>query len=369
MRREANIFLTLVLALVLSGIYVVYSASISNVRLERQLMYVALGVAAMVVTSQFNYRHWADTWVYRSISLAAVVLLIAVLIPNIGDVRLGAQRWIALGGMSFQPSEMGKFALILMLSVQLSRNQENIESFWKGFAPPMVVVGVFAFLILLEKDLGTPVVLCTTAFLMMFLAGARWVHLVPCLFLGSGLIYLLAVTSEYRYRRLTAFLDPWSDRSDSGYQLIQSISAFNQGAMWGVGPGAGEQKLGYLPEAHNDFIFAVWGEELGLVGSLVLVVLFLALVAIGLRIAYCSTDVFGTLLAGGIVSMLAFQSAFNMAVTTGLLPTKGLPLPLISWGGTSLIVYMAMMGVVINVALYAEPRVRRMSRAVAATAT
>lgn len=367
MRREAVTFFTLVLGLLLSGVYIVYSASVSTDRLERQLIYVAIGIVAMTVTSHFNYRRWADTWVYRGIALLALVLLVAVLMPQIGDVRLGAQRWIEIAGFSFQPSEAAKFALILLLAVKLARNQDELGRFWKGFAPHMFIALVFAVLVLLERDLGTPVVFCSTALMMLYLAGARWKHIFPCFVLGGIAVYILAVTSEYRFRRLTAFLDPWADRSDSGYQLIQSLSAFSQGSIWGRGPGAGEQKLGYLPEAHNDFIFAVWGEELGLAGCLLLLSMFAGLLIVGMRIAYCSRDVFGTLLAGGIVSMLAFQSAFNMAVTVGLLPTKGLPLPFISWGGTSLIVYMAMMGVVINVGLYAEAPGRRSVRAAAAS--
>src|SRR5690606_12752150 len=186
--------------------------------------------------------------------------------------------------------------------------------------------------------------------------------------LGASGVYVLILAKAHRLSRLTTFLDPWAAPRGTGYQLIQSISAFNQGSIWGRGPGAGEQKLGFLPEADNDFIFAVWGEELGLVGCLVLVSMFAALLILGMRIAWCARDRFGMLLAGGIVSMLAFQSAFNMAVTVGLLPTKGLTLPFISWGGTSLIVYLAMVGAVINVALYAGAPQRPSVRAVAAWA-
>ena len=352
------------MALVFIGIFVVYSASAvdANVteRLIRQLVYVALGFAAMFTMAHFDYHRLADPLISRSLVVLALFLLVAVLIPGIGVVRGGAQRWIEIAGFTFQPSEFGKFALIVLLAKKLAQNQDRLGEFWKGFMPPVLITALFAGLVLLEKDLGGPVVMCIVAFIMLFLAGVRWRYLIPSVAPFLGAVYVFSITSPHRVKRLMAFMDPWQYRDDEGYQLIQSMAAFAQGAIWGRGPGAGEQKLYYLPEAHSDFIFAVWAEEMGLVGTVILVALFATLLIVALRVALCASDLFGALLAGGIISLVATQSVINMAVTTGMLPTKGLTLPFISWGGSSLIVLMALMGIVISVALHAvEPEGRR----------
>jgi cell division protein FtsW len=295
---------------------------------------------------------------------------VLVLIPGIGDERNGAQRWLEIGGFSFQPSEFAKFAVILLLAVKLSDNREHARSFFKGFLPPMFITLVFAALVLVEKDLGTPAVICATAFIMLFVAGTRRRFLFPGVVGAVAAIWALSVTSPHRLARLTAFLDPWSHRDTSGYQLIQSLAAITRGAVWGRGPGAGEQKLLYLPEAHTDFIFAVWAEEMGLVGSLVLLALFFALICVSLRIAFHANDLFGALLVSGITALVGLQAAVNMAVVSGMLPTKGLPLPFISWGGSSLIVFMGLMGIVVSVGLRAhrlEDRAARAPRAVPAS--
>ena len=358
MRRESTLLLTTVLTLVLIGVIMVYSASSvfpsAEYRLFRHLMYVGIGLAALLMGIQVNYRQLRNAFLFRFLVVLSLTLLVAVLLPGVGVVRSGAQRWIEIGGLTFQPSELAKFALLLLLAVKLSENQEHIKSFRLGYLPYVVITLVFAGLILLERDLGTPVVLCAAAFIMLAMAGAPWRYLLPSIIPAGLAVYALSVTSEYRYKRLTAFLDPWSYREEEGYQLIQSMTAFVEGSIWGRGPGGGEQKLFYLPEAHTDFIFAVWGEETGLVGSLFLIGVFALMLGLSLRIALHARDLFGSLLAGGIVSLIAFQAAFNMAMTTGLLPTKGLPLPFISLGGTSLIVFMGLMGIVINVGLQAE---------------
>lgn len=357
MRRESMAVLTIVLTLVLIGVFVVYSAGAveagSSNRLMRQLVYVGLGLIIFFVAAHFDYHRLRDPLIFQGIIVLSLLLLMAVLVPGIGAVRGGARRWIEIGGFSFQPSELGKFGLILLLAAKLSDNQEHIKSFARGFLPPAVITGVFAGLILLEKDLGGPVILGAVAYLMLCIAGVRWLYLAPSLFLGALGVYLLSIASPHRVERLMAFRDPWSYRDDKAYQLIQSMAAFAHGAVWGKGPGAGEQKLYYLPEAHTDFIFAVWAEEMGLIGTLALALLFLALLAVSLRIALNAPDLFGTLLAAGIVSLVALQAGINMAVTTGLLPTKGLPLPFISWGGSSLLVFMGLMGIVVNIGLHA----------------
>ncbi len=360
MKRESIIVLGLVLGLALVGVFMVYSTGAADphgmARFQRQLVYLAIGVCALFFCANLDYHRLREPFWFRSIVLIALLLLALVLVPGIGEERKGAQRWIEVPGLtSFQPSEMGKFALILLLSVKLAQNHEQMGSFFRGFVPPLLITGVFAGLVLLEDDLGTPVVMISVAFCMMFMAGARWRYMLPSIVPVVAGIAALIVITPYRMKRLTTFLNPWKDREENGYQLIQSMVAFAQGGVFGKGPGRGEQKLDYLPDAHTDFVFAAWAEETGLVGTLALAGLFLLLLALTMRIAANARDMYGSLLAGGIASLVAIQAAINMAVTTGMVPTKGLPLPFISWGGTALMVFMALMGLVISVGLQGLP--------------
>ena len=371
MKHESNILLGLVLALVLIGVFLVYSASAVDPlssslddshamdRLQRQLIYVTIGLVGLFGMARFDYHRLRDPFIFRVIVTVSLLLLILVLVPGIGDERKGAQRWLELGGFTFQPSELGKMALILLLAVQLADNQKHITQFGKGFLPPAIITCAFAGLVLLEKDLGAPVVMFAVSYLMMFMAAVPIRYLVPSVIPAVGAVYALVITDPERTERMTSFIDPWSVRNEGGYQLIQSMNAFAQGKVWGKGPGAGEQKLYYLPDAHTDFIFAVWGEEMGLVGTLSVVVLYIALFAVALRIALNARELFGSLLAAGIVCLVVTQAAVNIAVTTGLMPTKGLPLPFISWGGSALIVFMTLMGIVVSIGLQAvEPRLK-----------
>jgi cell division protein FtsW len=373
-KHESHILLGLVLALVLIGIFLVYSASAVDPlssspldphameRLERQLVYVCIGLVGLFGMARFDYHRLRDPFIFRVIVTVSITLLILVLIPGVGDMRKGAQRWLELGGFTFQPSELGKMALILLLAVKLADNQKHIGHFGRGFLPPAIITGAFAGLVLLEKDLGAPVVMFAVAYLMMFLAAVPIRYLVPSVIPAVGAVYALVITDPERTERMTSFRDPWSVRNEGGYQLIQSMTAYAQGKVWGKGPGAGEQKLYYLPDAHTDFIFAVWGEEMGLIGTLSVVALYVALLAVALRIALNARELFGSLLAGGIVCLVVTQAAVNMAVTMGLMPTKGLPLPFISWGGSALIVFMVLMGILVSVGLQAVEPSRRQSR-------
>lgn len=365
MKRETMFVLTVTLALTLVGILMVYSSSGVGTRaaerlrepsplyyVNRQLAYMAIGLLGMWIASRIDYHRWATPLYFRGIVFVSLALLVLVLM--IGAKTGGACRWIPVAGFRFQPSEFAKFAVILLLAVKLSQNQQHIRSFWRGIAPPAVTTCVFLGLIVAEHDLGVPVVIGSVCLLMLLMAGIPKRYFFLALGCGgagvAGLIYL----SPNRMERILAFRNPWADPSDTGLQLIQSLAAFAQGGILGRGPGASEQKLHYLPAAHTDFIFAVWGEEMGLVGCLALVVLFVALLIASMRIVAGARDSFGALLAGGIVSLVSFQAAFNMAVTIGLLPTKGLPLPFISSGGTALIVYLSMIGVLLNIGLQAE---------------
>ena len=274
-----------------------------------------------------------------------------MLIPGIGVKVDGARRWIHIGGFRFQPSEFAKFALILLLAVKLTEQREYAKRVFRGFLPPVAIACVFAGLVLAERDLGIPAMIMGTAGIMMFLGGVRWQFLALSVAPGVAGLAALIYFAPHRLRRLLAFINPWDYRDDAGWQLIQSFAAFAHGSFWGRGVGAGEQKCGYLPAAHTDFIFPVIGEELGLVGTLAVVGLFALLAWVAYRIAANAADHFGGMLAAGITTMFTLQALFIMMVTTGLLPTKGLPLPFISYGGTALLMQLTMVGILINVGL------------------
>lgn len=363
MKRETIFVFNIVLALVFVGMLMVYSASAvrafgSEIASSRsipaflwQFVYVAIGMAGLFIAARFDYHNFRSRIVLWPIVIVTLVLLVVVLIH--GEAVRGGQRWISIFGFSIQPSEVAKCTLVILLAVKLSENQNFLHGFWRGFLPPMALVALFAGLVLLEQDLGTPVVMVTVAMLMIVMAGGRWLHVVPaCLPAAVGL-YALIKGSGYRSDRIDAWLDPWKHRSDKGLQLIESLAGFARGGVWGQGLGASEQKLRYLPDAHSDFIFAVWAEEMGLVGSVGLVLLFILFVIVAIRIAVCARDLFGSLLASGIVALITVQACFNMAVTTGMLPTKGLALPFISAGGSALIVNLTMIGVLLNVGIQA----------------
>ncbi|HIJ66354.1 MAG TPA: putative lipid II flippase FtsW [Candidatus Hydrogenedentes bacterium] len=372
MRRESLILLLTTVALVLIGVLMICSATGAGTDaarlapggdlgyfLRRHALYAGLGLAVMFVASRFDYRRLREPLVLRSIVLLSLGLLVAVFIPGVGVEVARAQRWIRVLGFRFQPSEFAKFALILLLAAKLAENQAQVKSFKRGFLPNIAITIAFAGLILLERDLGVPVVLISVGVLMMLMAGARWVHLI-----GSAAPLAVAVAGAvaafaHRSRRIEAWLNPWQHRGDGSFQLWQSLAAFARGGIWGRGPGASEQKLQYLPAAHTDFIYAVWAEETGLVGSLLVVALFATLLTVSVRIALRAPDLFGTLLAGGIAALIALEAVINMAVAVGLAPTKGLPLPFVSWGGSALIVSLGLVGVLLNIGIQARPEAPR----------
>lgn len=358
MKQETASVIVIVTALTVLGVLMIYSASAvsgdSSGLLHRQLVMVGLGIVALIVAACFDYHRFADPAVFRIIVLSAGLLLLLVLVPGIGAKVDGARRWIRIGGHQFQPSEYAKFAMIILLAVKLSENRENVHRFFSGFLPPMVIATAFALLVLLERDLGVPAILMGVAVLMLFVAGVRWRYILLSFVGIMGAVVALVIAAPHRFERLIAFLNPWEYREGAGWQLIQSMSGFAQGSLFGRGLGASEQKLGYLPAAHTDFIFAVVGEEMGLVGTVIVVSLFCVLAYRGFRIAAYAPDFFGTLLATGVTGLIVMQSAFVMAVTTGMLPTKGLPLPFISYGGTSLVIFLGMVGVLVNIGFQAH---------------
>ena len=339
-----------------AGVVMVYSASaiVAADRfrdpyffLKKQVFWALLGAGGLWLALRVDYRR-LERFVLPTLIVAAV-LLVVVLIPPIGQAINGTRRWIRLGPVSFQPAELAKLALVLYLAAFLARKREALEDFRRGLLPPLLVSGVLAALVLLQPDLGNCVTLVALTFALLFLAGSPVRHLGWALAPAVPLVALAVWVAPYRIRRVTAFIDPWSDPRGSGFQIIQSWLAFGNGGLVGQGIGASRQKLFYLPEAHTDFIFAVVGEELGFLGAVAIVLLFTVLVWRGLRVGLRAPEPFGAYLALGITMLIATQTLVNLGVVTGLLPTKGLPLPFISFGGSALVMTMTSTGMLLNI--------------------
>jgi cell division protein FtsW len=312
---------------------------------RKHLVSVALGLLACVGASRLRsstYERYAY-WILG----AVVVLLVAVLIPGVGLVRGGARRWIGVGALNLQPSELAKIAAVLYLARSMVRKGPRLTTFSLGVLPHFIVVGFMAALVVVEPDFGTAALLGVTLFAMLFAGGVRWRDLaIPILPIVPAAMYAI-YSSPYRLRRVMVFLDPWEHPRDAGFQLVQSFLAFGSGGLWGAGLGESKQKMFYRPEAHTDFIFSVIGEELGLIGALVIVGLFAVLAIRGLRVALQHPTTFGQLVAFGITTVVVLQAGINMAVVLGLLPTKGLALPFISYGGSAMIGAMTAIGVLL----------------------
>jgi cell division protein FtsW len=344
-----------------TGVVMVYSASaiVAADRfhdpyffLKKQIFWAMLGAACLWLTLCVDYRRLEGLVVPLLIVSAA--LLVLVLVPPIGQAINGTRRWIRLGPVSFQPAELAKLTLVVYLAAFLAKNREALDHFRQGLLPPLVVAGMFGALVLAQPDLGNCLTLIALTFALLFLAGGRLRHLGLVLAPAVPLTAIAIWAAPYRLRRITAFLDPWSDPRGSGFQIIQSWLAFGNGGVLGQGIGASKQKLFYLPEPHTDFIFAIIGEELGFLGAVAIVALFMVLVWRGLRIGLRAPDPFGAYLALGITVLIAIQTLVNLGVVMGLLPTKGLPLPFISFGGSALLVTMLSTGVLLNISQHAH---------------
>jgi cell division protein FtsW len=349
----------LVLSIVLLGLVMVTSASVSIATresgdafayLERQLFLAVMGILAAGVV--FCVRLELLEKAALPLLVAAAVLLVAVLIPGLGHVVNGSRRWIRLAGFNFQASELARVLVLLYVASYAVRRELELRSSFAGLAKPIGLLGLFAVLLLAEPDFGAAVVLCATGFGVLFLAGARKRDVMLFTLLGVGAVVLLVTMADYRMRRLTAFLNPWADPFNTGFQLTQSLIAIGRGGWFGVGLGESVQKLFYLPEAHTDFLFAVLAEELGLVGVVVTLGLFLALVWRALYIARLAADAglkFQSYVAAGFGIWLGLQAFINIGVNMGALPTKGLTLPLMSYGRSSMIVTLAWVGLLLRV--------------------
>ncbi|RDV82902.1 putative lipid II flippase FtsW [Ammonifex thiophilus] len=316
---------------------------------KRQLLHACLGLAALFFFLRYDY------WQFRRLTFPLLglsfIFLILVLIPGVGDTSHGAQRWISIGSFSFQPAEIVKFGLLLFVADGLSRRGAEVRKF-KALLPYLGVTGLAALLILLEPDLGTALALAGTVFVLLFCAGVPLSTLGLLGLAGLACVGLAIKLEPYRLKRLFAFLDPWKDPLGAGFHIIQSLYAIGSGGLFGLGLGQGKQKLLYLPEQHTDFIFAVIGEELGFIGALLVITLFVILIWRGLRTALYAPDAFGCYLAAGITAGIGLQAFINIGVVTGSLPITGIPLPLISYGGTSLVFTLASIGILLNISRY-----------------
>lgn len=338
------------------GVVMVYSAS-SAVALKhfgsdiyfvkKQIVYALVAVIVLIACRYIPYP------VYRKMAypvLAIVfLLLIALYLPGVGHAIGGARRWLKISGVSFQPSEFARMALIIYLAYSMSKKQENIKVFAIGFLPHAIVLAALGALVVMQPDFGMAVMLALVAWTMLFVGGVRLFHLFTALAAVLPIAYYLLVHVGYRVRRLASFLDPWRYESDAGYQIVHSLMAFGSGGITGSGIGNSYQKLFYLPEPHTDFVFSVIGEELGLVGVCIVVGLYIVVLWRGILVAMKAQDLFGTYLAVGLVSAIGLQVCINLGVTMGLLPTKGLTLPLVSYGGTSLVTNAAAIGILMNI--------------------
>jgi cell division protein FtsW len=349
------ILLIVTLALVGVGIVMVYSTSaiMAGDRfqdpyyfLKKQALFAGIGFILMILTLFLPYRILKR--LAYPILIVSVLLLVAVLIPGIGYRVGGAMRWLKVQSVSFQPSEFAKLGLVIFLAYFLTKKDEKIRSFSFGFLPTVLLSGLVVVLVAREPDLGAALFLSAMVFLLLFVSGARVIYMAGALLLTIPVVYYLLMNVGYRYKRLMSFIRPWDDPTGTSFQIIQSFLSFGSGGLFGLGLGEGRQKLFFLPAPHTDFIFSVIGEELGLVGAMVVVLLFFVFAVRGIQIGLSLDDRFGTYLALGITLMISLQAVINMAVVLGLLPTKGLTLPFISYGGTSLITNLIGVGILLH---------------------
>jgi cell division protein FtsW len=349
------------LLLVCASVVMVYSASAivaleryqqANLFLTKQALWAALGVAVLAIAMRVDYRTYRNEAFIWSVLGVVGLLLVGVLFsPPVN----GTSRWFGLGGLGIQPSELSKLACVLFTALILERRMHRIDELSYSLLPIAIVVGAMVGLILLQPDFGTAMSLVLIVAAMVFAAGLHYKYFVGTALVLLPALYIVLVSAPYRRRRLMAFWDPWADPLGDGFQIIQSLIAVGTGGVFGRGLMEGVQKLFYLPEPHTDFIFAVIGEELGLIGATGVLICFCLIAWRGLRIATRAEDTFGSFVALGLTTMIAVQAFVNMSVVLGLMPTKGIPLPLVSAGGSSLLISLLGMGVLLNISQHEAP--------------
>jgi len=356
LNRDSQYLLIIATILVCIGIVMIYSASScyayeqyndSAYYLKRHLIHCLVGlfIATLFLKSDYkNLKKYAKVFL-----VVSIIGLVLALLPGIGREAGGAKRWVKLGFIGFQPSEFAGFFLIVYVADILDRKQPVIRSFMQGFMPPLMVLGFSILLILLQPDLGSSVCILAVGLIMMFVSGVNMAYFLPFLVPMIPIFYFLIFKVAYRLRRIASYLDPWSDTQGAGFQIIQSFLALGSGGIFGLGLGCSKQKLFYLPQAHTDFIFSIIGEEMGLIGTLSVVALFATFVWFGIQVSIKAKDLFGRFLALGITASIGLKAVINIAVSTGAIPTKGLPLPFISYGGTALIFSIIAVAILIKI--------------------
>ncbi|SHM06750.1 cell division protein FtsW [Caldanaerovirga acetigignens] len=357
------VIMFVVLVLLCFGIIMVFSSSSvwayyvhkdSLYFLKRQLVAAFLGLAAMVYF--MNYEYWQVKKYEKTILILMYVLLVAVLIPGIGLKINEARRWIGVGSFTVQPSEIAKLGMVVYLSCTLERKQEDIKSFFKGLLPVLLVTAVTCGLIVIEPHLSAAVLIGMLSMVMLFVAGASISQMLSLGGAGLFLVVVLIIVEPYRMVRLLSFMNPWEDIRGSGYNIVQSLYALGAGGLLGVGLGQSRQKFFYLPEPQTDFIFAIIGEELGFLGAVFVIFMFTVFIWRGYRAALHAPDLFGKFMATGITSLIAFQFLIHVAVVTASMPVTGMPLPFISYGGSSLTITLAEVGILLNITRYLEAK-------------
>lgn len=361
-RNPPDLFLLAVTMVILAlGLIIVSSASAPEaLRLTdganvfhfgvRQLIFAMLGLVIMWLTMKFPYHNWKKFSMWLGVSSLALLILVLFVAK---DVK-GAARWLDLGFTKFQPSEYAKVSIILLLAHYFATIKREITNWVLGVCIPLIMVGVVCFLVLLEPDLGTTIVIFLTFMIMLYVAGAKGSHLTILCMMGLVAGTLLVLLEPYRAQRLVAFVDPWKDPQGDGWQIIQSLYALGSGGPFGMGLGMGRQKFNYLPESHTDYIFSILGEELGLIGTITVLILFFMIAWRGFKVAISARDVYGRTLAAGIVASLVFQAILNIAVVTSSIPVTGITLPFLSYGGSSLLICLLSVGILLSISKTAE---------------
>ncbi|MCF0147706.1 MAG: stage V sporulation protein E [Clostridium sp.] len=341
------LFIGVVMVYSSSSYYALYQKDVYNTEYYfiKEITWVLVGIIGMAATMSIDYHF------YRKITpwLVIITIVLLVLVLFIGADINGAVRWIRLGPLSFQPSELAKYVMVLYLALLIDKRKGKIKKFGEGTIFYLCIAAVFAGLILLEKNLSITAIIMMVAFIMILVGGAKLSHLLSLIPVGFAAGLALIFSQSYRLDRLTSFLNPWADPSGDSYQLIQSFYALGSGGIFGVGLGNSRQKALFMPEPHNDFIFSIIGEELGLIGCVFVILLFVFIVIRGATIAVKARDNYGFLLAIGIISVIALQAIINIAVVSGSMPVTGVPMPFISYGGTSLVFNLGAMGILLNI--------------------
>jgi cell division protein FtsW len=320
--------------------------------LKRHMCFIFIGAILTFLVMSIDYKKLREY--AKPLLILSMILLVLVLIPGIGREVSGARRWFRFKFISFQPLEFANLAVIIYIADFIARKNNLIRTFLKGFLPPICVLGALVLLILMQPDLGSVLAIGIVVFIMLFISGVRLTYLLSLILVGLPVLYFLIFSVPYRKARILAFLNPWQDPKGTGFQIIQSQIALGSGGLFGVGLGHSRQKLFYLPAAHTDFIFSIIGEELGLLGTLGVIVLFIIFILQGLKVIKNAPDKFAYFLSLGLVLIISLKAIINIGVSCGILPTKGLPLPFISYGGSSFIFDMISVGILMNIARTGE---------------